>query len=90
MRRRDLILQSSSACLRTTAWFMTIVEVLQKLQNLGNTRLMKFVGSGQAAAFTSVKCFVMSMKSGRCPKFPVGEESGFVKEVKHRLPLLVV
>lgn len=56
--------------------------ILQRFTNVGQSKFMKFMGTGLNSYLTAVKGYVTSIHGGRCPKFPNGTETVFMKDVK--------
>lgn len=69
---------------------LTIDVVRQRVMVLSGSALVKFMGTGLGAMVTTVQGFLSSLHSGRCPKFPGGAETDFMKAVKEALARLCV
>eukprot|EP00972_Heterocapsa_arctica_P028012 4120611-Heterocapsa_arctica.AAC.1 len=83
------LMLATLACLQSTGDQIPSIDIfLQKLNNLGEKQIIKFCGAGQAACFSMVRGFLLAMQSGRCPKFPSGADTDFVRKVKKRLGTL--
>lgn len=90
-RAEDAMKAKVLSCLPTSkSSDAKIADTLQGLTSLCQSSFAKFVGTAPSAIATTVKGYLNSMNTGKCPRFAMGDESAFMKEVKASLAQLCV
>ncbi|CAE8622777.1 unnamed protein product [Polarella glacialis] len=86
LQRATLACLPDHSCQRA----FSIEECLQKLNNMADSKLVQYCGSGPAATVTGVRTFVLAIRSGRAPAFPERSDTDFLVKVKTALGELCV